>query len=60
MAELKAGAASLADEVALLRRAEAHQRDALRREYEDKHRMVVREHELETGSRIKVGRGYSI
>ncbi len=55
MAELKAEAAALADEVGLLRRTEERHRDALRREFEDKHRVAVREHELEMGTRIKVG-----
>ena len=54
VAELKAEAAALSDEVALLRRAQADQRDALRREFEDRHRIAVREHELEMGTKIKV------
>ena len=54
MAELKAQVAGLTDEVALLRRAEAHQRETLRREFEDRHRVAVREHELEMGTQIKV------
>ena len=54
MAELKAEAAASADEVALLRRAEAHQHDTLRREFEDRYWVAVREHELELGTQIKV------
>ena len=57
VAELKAEAAALADEVALLRRAETHQRDTLRREFEDRHRVAVREHELDMGTQIKVHAG---
>ena len=54
VAELKAEAAALADKVALLRRTEEHQRHALQRQYEDKFRMAVREHELEMGTTVKV------
>jgi len=54
VAELKAQVAALTDEVALHRRAETHQRETLRREFEDRHRVAVREHELEMGTQIKV------
>ena len=54
MAELKAQVAALTDDVALLRRTETHQRDTLRREFEDRHRVAVREHELKMSTQIKV------
>jgi len=54
VAELQAQVAALTDDVVLHRRAERHQRDTLRREFEDRHRIAVREHELDMGTQIKV------